>query len=329
MIKHKIYLLALLTTAALCFAPAASAMQDKIMGVHILSPVDLEYAKKLFTQDGVERDWHFLTVPLTLNDMNQFEYWQDFFIEAKRHKFIPIVRLASTVENGVWAQPNRRQIVGMFKFLNQLDWPSNQRFVIVFNEVNHAKEWGNKIDPAGYADILEFTARWAHTEQANYKVLPAAMDLAAPNAPETMEAFTYLELMLEHNPRIFDHIDVWNSHSYPNPAFSSSPQRMTQDSIRGFEHELAYLKNKTGRDFKVIITETGWVMNRSTVPWLSQYYLYAMQHVWIHPQLIGVTPFLLRGSPGNFADFSFFDEQNQPTQIFDAFTRAFREVTTE
>ncbi len=329
MTKNKFYLLALLIAAALYFAPAANAIQDTIMGVHILSPGDLEYANQVFDQEDLERDWHLLTVPLTLNDVNQLELWQDFFLKAKKYKFIPMVRLSTRVENGIWQQPNRRQIVGMFKFLNQLDWPVDQRFVIVFNEVNHAKEWGNEIDPAGYADILEFTAHWAHTESANYKVLPAAMDLAAPNGPETMEAFDYLNLMLKHNPRIFDYVDVWNSHSYPNPSFSSSPVRRTKNSLRGFEHELAYLKNKTGKEFKVIITETGWVMNRTTEPWLSQYYLYAMQHVWTHPQVIGVTPFLLRGAPGSFATFSFFDEHNQPTSIFNAFTEAFREVSIE
>ncbi len=331
--KNKLYLF--LTTLALIFASwlfspsPALAIEGKILGVHILNPRDFDYAVQLFKQGGMASEWHFLTVPLTLNDMNELEYWQDFFNKCKKHKFIPIVRLATRVNNGVWDKPNRRQIVGMFHFMDQLEWPTNERFIIVFNEVNHAKEWGDEIDPRAYAQIFEFTASWAHTEPANYRVLPAAMDLAAPDGPETMEAFNYLDQMHAHNSEIFDYADIWNSHSYPNPAFSSSPTRTQQDSLRGFEHELNYLKNKTGRSYKVIITETGWVANRLTRPWLTQYYLYAMQHVWTHPDVIGVTPFLLRGAPGPFTTFSFFDENNQPTQIFDSFSEALRRMETQ
>ncbi len=310
-------------------ANPVAAVQDKIMGVHILGPSDLDYATQLLKLDQESNQWHFLTVPLTLDDMNRHDYWQDFFRKLKKYKFIPIVRLATRVKDGVWQQPNRKQIVGMFNFMNQLDWPQEERLIIVFNEVNHAKEWGDKIEPIPYAQVLEFTANWAHTEEANYKVLPAAMDLAAPNGPDTMEAFTYLDQMYQYNNRIFSHVDFWNSHSYPNPGFSSSPAQTGKNSIRGFEHELEYLKKKTGNDYKVIITETGWVDNRYTRPWLTQYYLYAMQHVWTHPQVIGVTPFLLRGAPGPFSTFSFFDDSNQPTVIYDAFREAVKGVRSE
>ncbi len=303
------------------FRPSsAQAIENKVLGVHILSPTDLDSAKLLLKEGAMKDDWHFLTIPLTVNDLNQLELWQKFFQEAGKNKFIPLLRLATFHEEpGVWARPTRYQIVKMFQFMDKLDWPTEQRHVIIFNEVNHAQEWGGQVDPLSYTQVLEFAASWANTEQADYVVMPAAMDLAAPNSDETMEAFTYLKKMLAHNPWIFDHIDVWNSHSYPNPGFSSSPTRTAQDSIRGFEHELNFLKKRTGKDFKVIITETGWVDNHYTRPWLKSYYLYAMQHIWSHPKVIGITPFILRGAPGQFSQFSFFDEQNQPTNIFEAF----------
>lgn len=323
-------LLLLISVSTIIPFKQVMAFDGKILGVHILSPGDLESAKILLKDGPTKDDWHFLTVPLAVNDLNQLAMWQRFFEDCKKEKFIPLVRLATLqIKPGVWARPTRYQIVKMFEFMNKLNWPTDQRFIIVFNEVNHAQEWGGEVDPLSYTQALEFTASWAETELADYVVMPAAMDLAAPNGFQTMEAFTYLNQMLEHNPWIFDHIDVWNSHSYPNPGFSSSPTQTAQNSIRGFEHELNFLKKKTGLDFKVIITETGWVENRYTRPWLNSYYLYAFQHVWSHPQVIGVTPFLLRGAPGQFAQFSFFDEHNQPTKTFEAFRAGVKGMMSE
>ncbi len=329
----KIILLSLsLTLLCLVFhnlAVLVQAMEGKIMGVHILSPGDLDNARRLFTDEEIKDDWHFLTIPLALKDLDDLPLWQEFFKDCQQFQFIPLVRLATRAENGVWQRPNRFEVVKLFKFMDQLDWPTDQRHVIIFNEVNHANEWGGQVDPISYAQTLEFAASWANTESANYVVLPAAMDLAAPNSRNTMEAFNYLTQMLDYNSLIFNEIDVWNSHSYPNPGFSSSPTRTSQNSLSGFEYELNFIKKKTGKDFNVIITETGWVDNQYTRPWLKSYYLYAMQHVWSHPKIIGVTPFLLQGSPGQFSQFSFFDENNQPTLMFEAYQEGVKGATTQ
>ncbi|HQM16004.1 MAG TPA: hypothetical protein PLM16_02230 [Candidatus Woesebacteria bacterium] len=288
------------------------------LGVHLLSPGDLDYAVRLLKLPDNSDKWHYVTIPLAVKDLSDLKLWQDFFRRCQEMKLIPIVRLATTVENGSWQRPTRFQIVRSFDFLNQLPWPTDERLVIAYNEVNHAKEWGGAVDPLSYTHVLEFVLNWAHTEQANYKILPAAMDLAAPNSTQTREAFSYLSEMLQINPWIFDHIDFWNSHSYPNPGFSASPTNSGQNSLRGFQHELNFIKNRVNRDLEVFITETGWVDNRVTRPWLSQYYLYAVQHVWSDERVKGVTPFLIRGAPGPFAQFSFFDDQDLPTPIFKA-----------
>lgn len=295
-----------------------------VLGIHLLSPHDLEDAKKLLAVGENQDKWKYITVPLTFNDLDDVTLWQRFFADAKSYKMIPIVRLATRVENEAWIKPDRWDIVRMINFLNLLDWPTEDRYLIVFNEVNHAKEWGNDINPQEYAQILDFTSRWAHTEPQNYKVLPAAMDLAAPNGRETMEAFTYLERMYQSNPKIFERIDLWNSHSYPNPGFSSPPTLTAKNSMRGFLYELKFLKIKTGRDFKVMITETGWSINRSTAPWLKNYYLYALQHIWSNPQVVAVTPFVVKGSPGPFANFSFYSESGEPTIHYNALQGALK-----
>ncbi len=320
--------------ALFCFGLLNSkvfAAEGQVLGAHILTPHDLTNAQKLVkVSKAKDKDaWHYLTIPLTLADLEQLELWQDFFKQAKKNKFIPIVRLATKVKSGSWIRPTRYQVVKMFNFLNKLSWPTDKKYVIIFNEVNHAKEWGGKVDPVSYAQILEFAANWAHTEDKNYQILPAAMDLAAPNGVSTREAFTYLTQLRQHNPQIFTHIDVWNSHSYPNPGFSSSPERTTKNSLRGFQHELAYLKKNTNKDFAVMITETGWVTNRSTRAWLKSYYAYALQHVWSDPRIIAVTPFVVKGAPGPFADFSFFDENDQPTAQYQAYQQAVKQVYIE
>lgn len=296
--------------------------QGSVLGIHILSPWELSDATELLKSDTNTDDWHYVTIPVGLDDLDKAAEWQAFFNQAREHKVIPIVRLTTRIENEAWKVPNRQEIVALVGFLSRLEWPTSERHIIVFNEVNHAKEWGGSIDPEEYARVLEFTSNWARSEQKNYVVMPAAMDLAAPNGRETMEAFNYLNKMASANPDIFKTVDVWNSHSYPNPAFSAAPTKNGQNSLRGFEYELKYLKDKTGQDYKVFITETGWVVNRQTQRKLDGYYAYAMKNIWSNPQVVAVTPFLLRGAPGPFEGFTFLDQNSQPTLQYQALQKA-------
>lgn len=294
-----------------------------VLGIHILHPSELDDATALLQVDDRPETSSFVTIPLTLADTKNLDQWQEFFDSAKTKRIIPLVRLTTKFEDGAWTVPTRQEIVVLVNFLSKLNWPTTERHIIVFNEVNHAKEWGGSIDPVSYAQVLRFTSDWAHTEpDKHFVVLPAAMDLAAPNGSQTREAFAYLDQMAAADPEIFQTVDAWNSHSYANPGFSSSPQLTAKNSLRGFTHELAYLKQKTGRDYQVYITETGWVDNKATRRWLETYYLYALQHIWTDPRVVAVTPFVLRGDPGPFSGFSFLDRNGQPTAQYQAFQRA-------
>jgi len=297
-----------------------------VLGVHLLHPYEVKSVRRIF-EDEV---WRYLTIPLTLEDTKDWTTWQNFFDEAARQKLIPIIRLATRYDAKLdaWQIPNRKEITSLVAFLSSLAWHQNEKFVIVFNEVNHAKEWGGKIDPLTYTQTLKFTSNWLHSEGFNYQVLPAAMDLAASNSRETMEAFNYLERMQQVDSEIFDYIDYWNSHSYPNPGFSSSPERLGKNSLRGFIYELNYLKNKTGRDFKVFISETGWASSYLTNYYLDKYYLYALQHIWSDDRVKAVTPFVMKGSPGPFASFSFFDASDNPTIQLFAVKKALKELAS-
>lgn len=298
------------------------------IGVHILNPAELESADKFISIDQTDQ-WQYVTIPYTLADTEKKKEWQDFFTSAREKKIIPLVRLTTKFEENAWKVPTRQETVLLIDSLAELEWPTDKKHIIIFNEVNHAKEWGGSIDPAEYTSVLRFASNWARSENENFVILPAAMDLAAPNGKVTKEAFAYLEAMRAADADIFAAVDAWNSHSYPNPAFSAAPQKQGQNSLRGFEHELAYLKNKTGRDFEVYITETGWEDNRATSRWLSAYYEYALQHIWSDPQVKAVTPFVLKGAPGPFAGFSFLSGEDQPTKQYTAFRSALHRLYSQ
>jgi hypothetical protein len=322
--KKLLFFLSIFTFLSLFFVPASYATQGSVLGIHILAPSEVQTAEELLTTTETQDEWHYVTVPLTLNDLQKKDEWQNFFNYARDHKLIPIVRLTTRFENGAWKVPNKKNIADLISFLSVLNWPTDERHVIAFNEVNHAKEWGNSLNPAEYAEVLQFTSNWAKSEGKNYIVLPAAMDLAAPNSGVTMEAFRYLEAMRQSNPRIFDYIDYWNSHSYPNPGFSGSATEKGQKSISGFVTELSYLKEKTGHEFRTFITETGWAENALTKKNLDAYYKYAAEHVWSDPRVIAVTPFVLQGDPGPFSAFTFINRNGQQTKQYQAFQSAMK-----
>ncbi len=132
--------------------------------------------------------------------------------------------------------------------------------------------------------------------------------------------------MVLEDSSIFSYIDAWNSHSYPNPGFSASPLLSGKNSLRGFEHELAFLDQYLEKKLPVYITETGWVETKKTGGWLSQYYKYAVQHIWSDVQVKAVTPFVLNGAPGTFEEFSFYDKNGNPTKQFYALRKAIEEL---
>jgi hypothetical protein len=299
------------------------AQAKQVLGVHILHPAEITEAAQLIKNEVNADSWSYVTIPLSLADLNKQSEWQDAFNQAKTLKINPIIRLASRFdsEKNSWTIPTRGEILQIFDFLKSLSWPHEKKYLIVFNEPNHQTEWGNTLDPESYAQILSFTADWAHTENLNYQILPAAMDLAAPNGKETTEAFTFLEAMLKANPEIFTKLDYWNSHSYPNPGFSAAANKTGQNSLRGFEHELKWLKEKTNREFQVFITETGWEENAKTRSNLSNYYDYANDKIWSNENIIAITPFVLKGDPGPFANFTLIDKDGNFTRQYSAYAK--------
>lgn len=299
------------------FATPAKAQAD-VLGIHLLSPGEIASAQRLLdTKDGAT---HYVTVPLTFDDLNHKDRWQAFFRDAHSARLIPLIRLTTRFEAGNWVVPDRSDVMKMAAFLSDLDWNTDELTIIIYNEPNHALEWGGRLDPEGYAKITEFTVDWFKTEPKKYVVLPAGLDLAAPNSKDTLEAFAFWTRAEKAVPGLFDKFDGWTSHSYPNPGFASNPWKTDKKSLRGYQHELIFLSRFTKKQFPVYITETGWNHNAISGRDVGRYYLAAYKNIWnSDPRIKAVTPFLLQGAPGTFAPFSFLDALGKPTKAYAAY----------
>lgn len=278
------------------------------VGFHLLEPSEIKLAlDHRMNQEGPV----YVTIPWSIYDRRK-EVWEEFFEKANENNVVPIVRWITKFEQGHWIVPSRADIVDAAKYLSSISWPG-ERIVILFNEPNHAAEWGGQVDPGGYAKTALFAARWLKTEPVHYLVLPAGLDNDAPSNGTTMDSFVFLDKMHQAEPELLGLIDAWNSHSYPNPGFSGSVYARGKNSIRGYEAELDKLERLSGRKLEVYITETGWKYNGLTSRRLKSYYKEAVKKIWTDERIKAITLFVLKGNNGPFAEFSFLDDDNQPT----------------
>jgi hypothetical protein len=308
------YIITLITLLSSTFFSAGS-VDAAGYGVHLLRPEELPL---VLPYRGTNHDFY-VTVPYSVYDRRGL-IWNTFFKLADQNNITPLVRLVTQFENNSWQQPTRKDIVEATDFLSSLDWPGKMH-IILFNEPNHAAEWGGQIDPAGYAKTALFAARWLKTESKEYVVLPAGLDAAAPNGVETMDSFAFIKKMVNAEPELLSFIDGWTSHSYANPGFVGSAYSSGKQSIKGFESELNLLSQYGKENLPVYITETGWRQTESITPRLSQYYQYAADNVWNHDQVKAVTVFVLQASNGPFTEFSLLHPNGSPTPQLHALRR--------
>lgn len=314
------------------FFPSGVLAQNNInkFGIHILEPTDLPRAWELVNSSG--GDWGWVTVVIRDDDMN-FDKWQGFMDECRERHLVPIVRIASHLEGENWAKPKVDDANSWVNFLDSLNWPVSDQYVIIFNEPNHAKEWGGETNPKEYARILsDFNLKFK-IKNLKFKTLNAGLDSAAGNTKTTMDSYQFMKLMNQEIPGIFDQIDGWASHSYPNHGYLGKPTETGKHSIQGYERELAVLKNDFGlqKNLPVFITETGWpkttanskkqiakskYYNEKTV---SEYIKYAFENVWLKDEkVIAVTPFVLNYPGELFVDFSWLNEEGNPYLLFES-----------
>ncbi|MDZ7587076.1 MAG: hypothetical protein U0946_04920, partial [Patescibacteria group bacterium] len=176
-------------------------------GIHILEPEDLLPAAKLVNSQG--GDWGYVTLIIRQND-RKIAKWQTVFDQLRRLHLIPIVRLATESEKNYWVIPKTQDIDAWVDFLNSLNWVVKNRYVILFNEPNHALEWGKTLNLQEYAAIVREFHQKLKFASDDFFILPAGFDTAAPNSATSMSAVNYWQKMYQADPTIFTLFDGWN-----------------------------------------------------------------------------------------------------------------------
>lgn len=307
------------------FSQTAHAIVDPLsvpnnkFGIHLISatPDESSPAAELVNTNG---DWGYVTFLIESKDRNEGK-WQEFFNDLRRRHLIPIVRLATKPANSHWERPYEKEYEAWADFLDKLNWPVKNRYVIIYNEPNHGVEWGNTTDPISYAHVLNNTIDALKKKSGDFFVMNAGLDASAPHQPpKYFDELTFLKEMEKAVPGIFNKLDGWVSHSYPNPGFAGSPNGYGRGTVRGWFWELQQLRNLgVTKTLPVFITETGWkhaeginydpyLPNADTV---SQYYQNAFLEAWNSSRIVAVTPFLLNYQEVLFDHFSFKKPSNE------------------
>ncbi|MBI2031096.1 MAG: hypothetical protein HYT08_00620 [Candidatus Levybacteria bacterium] len=287
------------------------------IGIHILSPLEINLASEMVNGNG--GDWGYVVIPIQVRDKD-LKKWQQFMDDARRLHVTPIIRIGTTSDyfNTVsWSKPSFYEIVDFANFLSSLDWPTKNRYIIVFNEPNRADEWGGNPSAQEYAEILDFTVDVFKSKSEDFFIISAGLDNASIDIEgKSINQYNFLRLMEQSIPGIFNKIDGMASHSYPNPGFKQSPFISTSRNIYSFSYEQDLIYSLSGRKLPIFITETGWSAKELDKNAIKKYFEYALNNVWIDNYIVTISPFLLQASE-TYAEFSFVNSNER--ELFNLF----------
>lgn len=310
------FLLAVTTVSPVVAVEDPLSKPNNKVGIHLLFASELTEAAQLI--NGNNGEWGYIIVPIQSGDRD-IKKWQDFLNEADKHKVIPIIRLATEGDyfnTKVWRKPKYEDIIDFANFLDSLHWPTKNRYVVVFNEVNRGDEWGGEANPQEYATLLSYAVTVFKSLNQDFFMIGGGFDNAAPNqGTQYIDQYTYIRAMNQEIPGIFNQIDGYASHSYPNPGFSQPPSVVSTKSISSFNYERALLQTMTSKKLPIFITETGWSGEVIDDQTRATYYEEAFRSYWNDPDIVTVIPFVLRAS-GPFAKFSFMKEDGSKTSQY-------------
>lgn len=287
------------------------SVENNRFGIHIVDPNDLDGVTELINSNNSQ--WGYIKVVIPETDRNAGK-WDSVFREFRRRKLIPIVRIATQAKGPYWEKPTDESLKDWPTFFNALSWPTQNRYIVLFNEPNHAKEWGGELNPEEFGLKTIQLAKILKEASPDYFILPAGLDVSATNTHDTMDAEQFLKRTVASNPEYLSILDGWNSHSYPNPGFSASPNREGRGSLWSFEWELSLLRSLgESRNLPVLIGETGWMhsngqfinYNLLSPDEVAVNYEIAGKSVWQDKRIFAVTPFLYNYQGEPFAHFSF------------------------
>ncbi len=296
-----------------------SSESNNKFGIHLAQPhfQDLKKAAQLVNSSG--GDWGYVTLVIQENDRDR-KKWQEIFDLARELHLIPIIRLATSPTGASWRRPNPGDAKDWVEFLESLNWVVKNRYIILFNEPNHANEWGGEVDPENYAQVALAFAKALKEKNQDFFVMLAGFDASAPHQPpKYWDEEAFLKSILNFKFEILNFLDGWASHSYPNPAFSGSPWDYGRGTVRTYQWELELLRSfGVNKELPVFITETGWKRdNRYAVfdienDKVAQNFRIAFEHVWLPDERVkAVTPFVLDYQEEPFLGFSWKKYQSE------------------
>ena len=317
--------IALLTLFAVFFlytkpalaAENPTAVANNKIGIHILDPAELPDAAKLVNSNG--GDWGYVLIPIQAGDKDLVK-WQQFMNDCKKYHLIPLIRLATEGDyfnTKVWRKPNYNDIADFANFLDSLDWPTKNRYIIVFNEVNRGDEWGGNANPKEYAQLLNFAITVFKSKSPDYFIISAGLDNAAPDQGSVyINEYSFLKQMNDAVPGIFQQLDGMSSHSYPNPGFMQAPSETSRMGVDSFSFERDLIKSISGKTLPVFITETGWSADAVTEDKRVAYYNQTFKTIWNDPGIVAITPFILQAGAGPFEKFTFISSSGYHTKQY-------------
>ncbi|OGH11470.1 MAG: hypothetical protein A3B38_01510 [Candidatus Levybacteria bacterium RIFCSPLOWO2_01_FULL_36_13] len=312
-------LLAVILPKSLLAIYDPQSVPNNKFGIHILFPEEIGEAAALVNSSG--GDWGYVTIPIRASDKN-LKKWQTFMDECKKHHLIPVIRIATEGDyfiNGSWEIPSKYYVIDFANFLNSLNWPTKNRYIVIFNEQNRGDEWGGVPDPVAYADILNYAVDIFKSRNSNFFIIFGGLDNAAPNVyGQYINQLDYIRQVEYAIPGVLSKIDGIAVHSYPNPGFSSPPTYQGQNSIHAHNYVKNLLYQITGKNVPIFITETGW--SNASIRYQTQagYYKTAFENAWSDSSVIAVTPFLLLANTEPFGQFSFI-KNGTKTELYKAY----------
>ncbi len=291
---------------------------NNFFGIHILEPSEINNAATLVNSNG--GDWGYVTIPIESGDRGTNK-WQDFMNNARRLHLIPILRISTnpmTDNTNIWRKPNENDINDAANFLNSLVWPTKNRYVVIFNEPNRSNEWGGETpDPDAYAQLLNHAVDVFKSKNPDFFIIMAGLDAGAPSdGLNFLNSFIYLKKIMADYPTLFNKIDGFASHSYPNPGFSQPPDENKQVGIATYRYEYNLINSITSHKIPVFITETGWSRQQLSDKTIASFLSYANGNIWNKDKdkIVAITPFVFDARTGPFDVFSFLND-GQPTSV--------------
>lgn len=266
-------------------------------------------------------DWGYVLIPYNVKDRDT-KKWRRVFDDLTERHLIPIVQLWD-----VDTKDYKNATKDAAQFLNGFLWPVKERYISAYNEPNDDRFWKGDANAKNYAQVLNYTIDTFKKENSNFFMLNGALNSSAPDGNGYIGALSFLYQMNIAVPGIFNKLDGWASHSYPQPNFAGSPYATGLLSVRAYETELNYLKNTLGvtKELPVFITETGWAhaegenynasfYNASQV---AQNFKIAFEEVWLKDDRVrAVTPFTVYYK-APFDHFSWINEDSVPYEQYE------------